>query len=108
MKSLAARQERTIRLLEQLAKDSPYRNVQRFARKALDRHRMPMSAVLAMVPGDTIVEKARHCGVTRQAYYDWLNGSSRPSRRQADILAGITGLSADAIFGSPGGFAETN
>lgn len=102
MTSLAVKHERTIRLLEQLAKDSPYVNVRKFAKKALRRNRLPMSAVLPMVPGKTIMEKSRNCGVTRQAYYNWLNGEARPSLQQAQLLAKLTGLSADAIHGVSG------
>lgn len=107
MPSLTARQDRTTKLLEQLAKDSPYPKVRKFARKTLGRNRLPMSAVLPMVPGRTIVEKSKNCGVTRQAYYNWLNGEARPSLKQAQLLAKLTGLSAAAIHGAadPAGLA---
>jgi DNA-binding XRE family transcriptional regulator len=36
-------------------------------------------------------------GITRQAYYDWLNEKTRPNIQQAQKLAKLTGLSINQI-----------
>ena len=55
---------------------------------------VPMSYVMSKVPGETIVEKMAKIGVSRQTYYYWMQGRSRPSQRQADRLAELTGIPA--------------
>ena len=59
----------------------------------------PMSEILDFVPGKTVAEKARACGVTRQAYYLWLRGK-RPLNAQARRLSALTGYSIAEIRGS--------
>lgn len=53
---------------------------------------VPMSYVMSKVPGETIVEKAANVGVSRQTYYYWVQGRSRPSLPQAERLAELTGI----------------
>ena len=53
---------------------------------------VPMSYVMSKVPGETIIEKMEKIGVSRQTYYFWMRGRSRPSPRQAERLAELTGI----------------
>jgi hypothetical protein len=59
----------------------------------------PMPKILDLVWGDTITEKARRCGVSRQTFHSWMNGA-RPNPRQAIRLAKLTDLSVAEIRGS--------
>lgn len=71
------------------------------AQKLLDRMRMlPMADVLAKVPGETWVAKAKTVGVTRVTLHGWLTGRCRPYPQQAQKLAEITGFDAAAIRGT--------
>lgn len=60
---------------------------------------MPMERILAMVPGASLAARARHIGVTREAYYNWLRGRRRPDRSRAKRLSEITGVPATMIVG---------
>ena len=53
---------------------------------------VPMSYIMSKVPGETIIEKMEKVGVSRQTYYFWMQGRSRPSLRQAERLAELTGI----------------
>lgn len=69
------------------------------ALKLLQRLEMiPMSYVLSKVPGATIVERSDAVGVSRQTYYFWLQGRSRPSLPQAERLAELTGIPVEEIM----------
>jgi DNA invertase Pin-like site-specific DNA recombinase len=59
----------------------------------------PMPEILNLVPGETVIAKAKACGVSRQTFYTWLNGSV-PHPKQAARLAKITGISIAEIRGS--------
>jgi transcriptional regulator with XRE-family HTH domain len=59
----------------------------------------PLQAIIAMVPGDTLVEKAQKLGVSRQAVYRWFNGTARPNEKQAKKIAKLTGAEVDIIRG---------
>jgi transcriptional regulator with XRE-family HTH domain len=65
-----------------------------------DRIKLPMSHILAKVPGVSISDRAAKIGISRQAYYQWLNGYSRPNPEQAERLAKLTGFSVKAIRGT--------
>jgi transcriptional regulator with XRE-family HTH domain len=93
--------QRAMKLVDRLAAISDDEGLQLRVTQIRDRLRLPMSAVLERVPGDTVIERAKSIGVTRQAYYAWLKGSSRPSRKQARRLAFLTGYDAEAIRGRP-------
>jgi transcriptional regulator with XRE-family HTH domain len=59
----------------------------------LDRNERPkLTYVLSKVPGNPITEKAETIGVSRQTYYYWTQGQSRPSLPQAERLAALTGI----------------
>jgi transcriptional regulator with XRE-family HTH domain len=57
----------------------------------------PMDYVLELVPGETVTEKSNLIGVTRQTYYHWLNGRSRPSIQQAKRLSKLTGIPEEEL-----------
>jgi transcriptional regulator with XRE-family HTH domain len=93
--------ERTLRLVQGLLKVSTDRGLRLHAVRMSERLKLPMSAVLAKVPGDTVSDKCDKIGISRQAYYAWLQGISRPSRKHAMKLANITGYDAREIRGRP-------
>lgn len=100
------RHERARKLLERLIKIAPDPLMRKRALKMHYRMKaMPLYEVLAKVEGNSVIEKAGKIGVTRQAYYDWLRGHSRPSLKHARVLAKITGYDVDAIRGRGGGRA---
>jgi DNA-binding XRE family transcriptional regulator len=57
----------------------------------------PMADILAKVPGDTLAERARKIGVSRQTMYVWAAEKFRPSTDQARIIADLTGVPIDEI-----------
>jgi DNA-binding XRE family transcriptional regulator len=59
--------------------------------------RHPMADILAKVPGDTLAERARQIGVSRQTMYVWAAEKFRPSTEQATIIADLTGVPIDDI-----------
>ena len=59
--------------------------------------RYPMAAILAKVPGDTLAERARQIGVSRQTMYVWAQERFRPSTEQAAIIAKLTGVPVEQI-----------
>jgi DNA-binding XRE family transcriptional regulator len=67
------------------------------AREAL---MLPMVDVLDRVKGETVAQKAKACGVSRQAFYAWLRGVSRPNKKQARRVAKLTGYKWEDISGS--------
>lgn len=60
---------------------------------------VPMNDILAKVPGETQIAKARHLGVSRETLYGWVTGRSRPYPEQAKKLQDITGIPAHEIRG---------
>jgi hypothetical protein len=61
---------------------------------------MPMSFVLDLVmPGSTIIMKALSVGVSRNTWYMWSRGETRPNKRQAARLAALTGIPAEKFCG---------
>jgi len=69
------------------------------AMQLIDRLKLPMATVLAKVPGDSVVEKARILRISRQTYYSWLRGASRPNERQARIISDWTDIPWEDIQG---------
>ena len=51
------------------------------AMQIVDRLRLPMSDVLLKVPGESVIQRAAKIGISRQTYYAWVRGASRPNRR---------------------------
>jgi DNA-binding XRE family transcriptional regulator len=60
--------------------------------------RYPMAAILAKVPGDTLAERARQIGVSRQTMYVWAQERFRPSTDQARIIADLTSVPIEQIM----------
>jgi DNA-binding XRE family transcriptional regulator len=60
--------------------------------------RYPMAAILAKVPGDTLAERARQIGVSRQTMYVWAQERFRPSTEQATTIAKLTGVPVEQIM----------
>jgi transcriptional regulator with XRE-family HTH domain len=88
-----------LRLIEELIETAVDPGVKLRAMRIRSRIRLPMSQVLAKVPGRTVKEKAKLVGVTRQAWYQWLDGTARPNAARASKLAKLTGYNADEIRG---------
>jgi len=86
-------------LVAQLVKISPDEGTRLRAKQIQDRLALPMSVVLGKVPGLTVAAKCKSIGVSRQAYYYWLRGMSRPNVTQANRIAKLTGFNADDIRG---------
>lgn len=57
----------------------------------------PMAAILAMVPGESLAERARAIGVSRQTMYAWAQERFRPDKELAQKIAGLTGIPAEHI-----------
>lgn len=91
--------ERTMKLIERLIEVAPDPVMRTRAEKMLKRMTLPMAEVLAHIPGDTVIARAKHLGVTRQSYYGWLNGTSRPHAKMAKKISAITGYDANEIRG---------
>jgi transcriptional regulator with XRE-family HTH domain len=60
---------------------------------------MPMSQVLEHVRGDNIKIKCEIVGVSRNTWYGWARGEVRPTKRQAQRLAELTGIRAEKFQG---------
>ncbi|HEX8837679.1 MAG TPA: helix-turn-helix transcriptional regulator [Candidatus Acidoferrum sp.] len=58
----------------------------------------PLQNILQAVPGKTVAEQAKLCGVSRQSFHAWKSGKYRPKPKQAWRLANITGYSLDEIL----------
>ena len=69
------------------------------AMQILDRLRLPMSDVLAKVPGKSVIERAAVIGVSRQTYYAWVRGASRPNTKLAKKIAALTKIPWQDIQG---------
>lgn len=80
------------KLVSELIAHSPNRGIRLRAMQIRDRLVLPMDKVLAKVPGNSVTEKCEFIGVSRQAYYYWLRGMSRPNQTQAKRLQTLTGF----------------
>lgn len=90
-----------LRLTKKLVKNSPNDSVARAAAK-VERllNATPISVILDKVrPGEPIGAKIKALGVSRATYYYWMNGTTRPSKKQAKKLASLTGFSVEEIRG---------
>jgi DNA-binding XRE family transcriptional regulator len=67
-------------------------------RAAVHKLRYPMAEILAKVPGDTIAERARAIGVSRQTYYVWQDEKFRPVETQAKRISRLTGVPPEHIM----------
>lgn len=100
MENLVERQKEALKLVERLIALGPDMGTVQYARKMRERLKLPMSVVLErLYPELSVVEKAEKLGVTRQAYYGWINGISRPNMKLAKKMATLTGYEAADIRG---------
>lgn len=99
MKPVHAREDEARRLIERLIKISPDDGLTARALKLRDRLKLPMWMVIDKIPGETMVAKAKRIGVSRQTIYYWLSGETRPNKKQARLLATLTGFDAAEIRG---------
>jgi transcriptional regulator with XRE-family HTH domain len=97
------RQDQALRLVERLIEISPDAATRKRLTKMRGRMRLPMTEVLAELGDFSVIEKAQRLGVSRQAVYGWLDGTSRPGPRMARKLARLTGFDADEIRGHDDG-----
>jgi hypothetical protein len=89
-----------LRLISEMEKHSPYPGSALWAQRMRRKIKaIPMAEILDEVPGDNVIEKARKIGVSRQTYYYWLNGVTRPNKKWAKKLASLTGYDAATIRG---------
>ena len=95
-----AQRTRALKLAERLVKAVPDADEGLLLRvqQVVDRLKTPMSVVLDAVQGDSVTEKCKRIGITRQNYYCWLKGEYRPNLKQSRRLAHITGLDVDEIY----------
>jgi len=98
-KTATQRRNEAKRLLSQVVRISPDEGTKLRAKQIHDRLTLPMTTVLGNVPGLTVAAKCKKIGVSRQAYYYWIRGMSRPNATQARRIARLTGLAADDIRG---------
>lgn len=59
--------------------------------------RHPMTKILAKVPGETLADRARAIGVSRQTMYVWQAEQFRPVGNQAKKIARLTGVRVEHI-----------
>jgi transcriptional regulator with XRE-family HTH domain len=90
-----------LRLVKTLGKISPDDSVSRAIEKVQRLlTAVPMAAVLDQIrPGEPVAAKAKALGVSRQTYYYWLQGVTRPNKKMAKKLASLTDFSAEEIRG---------
>jgi hypothetical protein len=90
-----------LRVAKQLGKLSPDDSVSRAIEKVQRLLTVvPMAVVLQQVlPGEPVAAKAKAVGVSRQTFYYWLQGVTRPNKKQAQKLAKLTDFSVDEIRG---------
>jgi hypothetical protein len=88
-----------LRITKQLGKLSPDQSTSRAIEKVQRLLTVvPMAVVLEKVrPGEPVAVKAKAVGVSRQTFYYWLQGVTRPNKKQAQKLAKLTGIPVEEI-----------
>ena len=76
---------------------APLPALARDLRAVAHKLRYPLADILAKVPGDTLADRARAIGVSRQTMYVWAQERFRPSTAQAAIIAELTGVPVEQI-----------
>jgi transcriptional regulator with XRE-family HTH domain len=79
----------------------PTEDTRELAEALLIRLRFPMAKILEKVPGEGPTAKAKQLGVSRTAFYGWLQGKTRPRSNEAKKIAEATGYPIRAILGLP-------
>ncbi|HEX3520806.1 MAG TPA: hypothetical protein VHT52_01810, partial [Stellaceae bacterium] len=83
--------------LDQLAESVTIPALKHEFRALIHKLRYPMRDILAKVPGDTIADRARSIGVSRQTMYIWTDEKFRPAPAVAKRIAKLTGVPAEHI-----------
>jgi len=99
MRKTNKNKSQAIKLIDRLMKISPDQGALLRAMQIRERFMLPMADVLNRIPGKTITQKAAACGVSRQAFYAWQRGVSRPNTKQAERLSELTGYDTEDIKG---------
>ena len=86
-------------LVDRLIELDADEGLKRRAMQILDRLRLPMVDVLERVPGHCVVVKCAKIGISRQTYYAWLRGTSRPNSKLSKKIAELTGFDWQDIQG---------
>jgi DNA-binding XRE family transcriptional regulator len=94
------KQERTLKLIERLIEMSAADpKIRSRAMRMHSRIKLPMAKVLERVPGESIIDKAKTLGISRQTWYVWQSGATRPNLAKARQLERITGYTVAEIRG---------
>lgn len=72
--------------------------LQRDLRMVIHKATYPMRDILAKVPGESLTDRAKKLGVSRQTMYVWASEKFRPTRVQAKRLAKATGVPIEHIL----------
>jgi hypothetical protein len=67
--------------------------------RRLLRPPMPMSEIVAKIPGRSDAERARTVRTSRQALHNWKRGLCRPDPETAERISRATGLPVETITG---------
>jgi transcriptional regulator with XRE-family HTH domain len=60
---------------------------------------MPMRQVLEWIEGETVSDKCKRIGISRNTWYAWSRGEIRPNKHQAQRLAKLTGVAVEKFQG---------
>lgn len=101
-----AQRDRAMQLAEELVLMAPDRDCRDLALALRARIRIPMTQILAKMPGGSIAEKARKLEIQRSTYYAWAEGRARPRRGLAEKVAALTGFSWQEVAGYPSGAGD--
>jgi hypothetical protein len=93
------KQDRALELVERLIKLSGDPRIRARAMRMHSRIKLPMAKVLERVPGESVIDKAKVLGISRQTWYIWQSGATRPNLAKARQLERITGYSVAEIRG---------
>lgn len=72
--------------------------LQREIRAVVHKASYPMRDILMQVPGDSLTDRAKKLGVSRQTMYVWMSEKFRPTRVQAKRIAKATGVPIEHIM----------
>lgn len=100
MDATVEKQKAAYNLVKRIIELDPDDGTMAYALKMQMHLKLPMSVVLEKLwPNISVLEKCRRLGVTRQAYYGWMNGLYRPDTKISKKLAQLTGLDEEEIRG---------
>jgi hypothetical protein len=105
-KGMAQKREKVLQLAKKLAAAAPDPHTRRLAAMLATHINFPLEAILEKVPGDGPTAKAKVLGVSRTAFYGWLQGKTRPRTNEAVKISEMTGYKVSEITGLPSGLPE--